>query len=169
MIASSVPWPVAIGLAAVLALIAFVWGESRRSTYTDGQHARLVGQIASLRTVVRVHYNATGHAMPDLWDGGPEPQPGRWDNAIRWIKARFRGPAEVEALPTVEPVWKGPATVTSPKAAPKDPGPDTTEVPAQPPTVPMAAAIDDDWEARQEALHEEWLAEIRGETEKEKA
>jgi hypothetical protein len=192
-IATAVPWYVALALAATFALIAFVWGESRRSTYSDGRYERLVGQIANLRTAVRAHHAATGHEMPDLWDGSPEPRLSGWDRFVRrvvaggrWVKARFRGPAEVESVEveSVEVEDDEPAcsdcgkTLTQPDEHTSGlclrclngplpeptPGPKTEPIVLPgPATVPMQAAIEDDWRAQSEALFQQMLAEIRGE------
>jgi hypothetical protein len=189
-IATAVPLYVALSIAAILALIAFVWGESRRSTYSDGRYERLVGQIANLRTAVRAHHAATGHVMPDLWDGSPEPRLSGWDRFVRrvvaggrWVKARFRGPAtyrspdEIYRLAATEERYdledvarefgvdlNEPAPTPGPKTEPiVMPGPATV------PDMKQASAVAplttfEEWQRDFQARAERDIAAIRGET-----
>lgn len=157
-IADSVPWPVALGLAATLALIAFVWGESRRSTYQDERYARLVGDDARQRSALRALYEQVGVPWPDLWDDRREPQPGRWDRLVRRIVGRFRKGEAVEPAP--EPVVV--AECQDEDAAELEPFVSEPNPPTQPIVMPRLANLDD-WRAEQDAQFQQMLSEIRGE------
>lgn len=179
------PWFVT----AILCLVTFVWGEARRSEREQARYSKLVGDDASQRTALRMLYAATGYEMPDLWET-PEQQPTRWDRLVAWVVARFRGPAPIEEKTEKKPAateenewdeadYRRQADTDMARLVERieqvraaDTGPTTEpEIPAVPgpATVPSGMAIADDWAVKSDALYQQMLAEIRGETEKETA
>lgn len=168
--ADDIPWTVALCLAGTFSLLSYVWGCSQASMYRDQQFERLVGDDARQRSVLRLICQHLGVAFPDLWNDEPEPEPDRWQRLLKWIAARFRGPAEVEdwqPIPAPEPITPPvpdlPAELLEPRQESQPEAPTTQPIPVAPgpATQPSQAVIADDWKRQSEALYQQMLAEIR--------
>jgi hypothetical protein len=146
-----------------------------RAQIIHGQGEQLLGAAARLLALVP----GKSAARTD----GSDEQPRTWWEALKALPAvevercahgpNFDGYCDTCGVPTDARPDPGPKTepiVMPPVVIQLDAdGRGQAEIPVwpAPKTVPMAAAIDDDWQRQSEALYQQMLAEIRGETVKE--